>query len=92
MTDEIVTLKVRTTASFREKLALTAKENNRSMNAEIVDRLEKSFESDNRSLSSEHSINNAFGAMAGDMASRERISIAVAAALKALEENDQKKE
>lgn len=45
MTDEIVTLKVRTTASFREKLALTAKENNRSMNAEIVARLEKSFES-----------------------------------------------
>lgn len=44
MIDEIVTLKVRATASFREKLALTAKENNRSMNAEIVARLEKSFE------------------------------------------------
>lgn len=44
MNDEIVTLKVRATASFREKLALTAKENNRSMNAEIIARLEESFE------------------------------------------------
>lgn len=39
----VVTLKVRVTPEFREKLVTTAKENNRSMNAEIVDRLEKSF-------------------------------------------------
>ena len=42
--NNIVTLKVRVTAEFREKIATTAKENNRSMNAEIVARLEKSFE------------------------------------------------
>lgn len=43
--NKVVTMKVRVTPEFREKLATTAKENNRSMNAEIVDRLEKSFES-----------------------------------------------
>lgn len=42
--NNIVTLKVRVTAEFREKIAATAKENNRSMNAEIVGRLEKSFD------------------------------------------------
>lgn len=42
--NNIVTLKVRVTAEFREKIATTAKENNRSMNAEIVARLEQSFE------------------------------------------------
>ena len=42
--NNIVTLKVRVTAEFREKIATTAKENNRSMNAEIVARLEESFE------------------------------------------------
>lgn len=42
--NNIVTLKVRVTAEFREKIATTAKENNRSMNAEIVARLERSFE------------------------------------------------
>ncbi len=41
--NNIVTLKVRVTAEFREKIATTAKENNRSMNAEIVHRLEQSF-------------------------------------------------
>lgn len=41
--NNIVTLKVRVTAEFREKIATTAKENNRSMNAEIVARLEQSF-------------------------------------------------
>ncbi len=41
--NNIVTLKVRVTAEFREKIATTAKENNRSMNAEIVARLEDSF-------------------------------------------------
>ena len=41
--NNIVTLKVRVTAEFREKIATTAKENNRSMNAEIVARLEESF-------------------------------------------------
>lgn len=41
--NKVVTMKVRVTPEFREKLATTAKENNRSMNAEIVDRLEKSF-------------------------------------------------
>ena len=44
--NNIVTLKVRVTAEFREKIATTAKENNRSMNAEIVARLEQSFEKD----------------------------------------------
>ncbi|HCK29042.1 MAG TPA: Arc family DNA-binding protein [Acinetobacter ursingii] len=48
MSDEIVTLKVRATSAFREKLALTAKENNRSMNAEIIARLEQSFEDSNQ--------------------------------------------
>jgi len=42
--NNIVTLKVRVTAEFREKITTTAKENNRSMNAEIVARLEQSFE------------------------------------------------
>ena len=41
--NKVVTMKIRVTPEFREKLATTAKENNRSMNAEIVDRLEKSF-------------------------------------------------
>ncbi|MBJ9739719.1 Arc family DNA-binding protein [Acinetobacter oleivorans] len=45
--NKVVTMKVRVTPEFREKLVTTAKENNRSMNAEIVDRLEKSFESNN---------------------------------------------
>ena len=40
----VVTLKVRVTPEFREKITETAKSNNRSMNQEIVDRLEKSFE------------------------------------------------
>ncbi|MEG0346600.1 MAG: Arc family DNA-binding protein [Acinetobacter sp.] len=42
----VVTLKVRVTPEFREKITETAKSNNRSMNQEIVDRLEKSFEPD----------------------------------------------
>ncbi|MHA3098402.1 Arc family DNA-binding protein [Acinetobacter brisouii] len=42
--NKVVTLKVRVTPEFREKIVNTAKENNRSMNAEIVARLEKSFE------------------------------------------------
>lgn len=42
--NNIVTLKVRVTAEFREKIVATAKENNRSMNQEIVARLEQSFE------------------------------------------------
>lgn len=41
----VVTLKVRVTPEFREKIIATAKENNRSMNQEIVARLEGSFES-----------------------------------------------
>lgn len=45
--NNIVTLKVRVTAEFREKIATTAKENNRSMNAEIVARLEQSFNKGN---------------------------------------------
>ena len=44
--NNIVTLKVRVTAEFREKIATTAKENNRSMNAEIVARLEQSYKSE----------------------------------------------
>ncbi len=44
--NKVVTMKVRVTPEFREKLVTTAKENNRSMNAEIVDRLEKSFNID----------------------------------------------
>jgi len=40
----VVTLKVRVSPEFREKIVATAKENNRSMNQEIVARLEKSFE------------------------------------------------
>jgi hypothetical protein len=46
MSDEqngVVTLKVRVTPEFREKIVTTAKENNRSMNQEIVSRLEGSF-------------------------------------------------
>lgn len=39
----VVTLKVRVTPEFREKIVETAKTNNRSMNAEIVHRLEQSF-------------------------------------------------
>ena len=39
----VVTLKVRVTPEFREKIIETAKANNRSMNAEIVHRLEESF-------------------------------------------------
>ncbi|MGQ1157205.1 Arc family DNA-binding protein [Acinetobacter baumannii] len=44
--NKVVTLKVRVSPEFREKLVTTAKENSRSMNAEIVSRLEKSFEED----------------------------------------------
>lgn len=40
----VVTLKVRVTPEFREKIIETAKANNRSMNAEIVHRLERSFD------------------------------------------------
>lgn len=40
----VVTLKVRVTPEFREKIIEAAKENSRSMNAEIVHRLEASFE------------------------------------------------
>jgi hypothetical protein len=39
----VVTLKVRVNPEFREKIVATAKENNRSMNQEIVSRLEASF-------------------------------------------------
>ncbi len=42
--NKVVTMKVRVTPEFREKLVTTAKENNRSMNAEIVARLEQSFD------------------------------------------------
>lgn len=42
--NKVVTLKVRVTPEFREKLVDIAKENNRSMNAEIVYRLERSFD------------------------------------------------
>nr|WP_228270115.1 Arc family DNA-binding protein [Acinetobacter baumannii] len=42
--NKVVTLKVRVSPEFREQLVTTAKENSRSMNAEIVHRLEKSFE------------------------------------------------
>lgn len=42
----VVTLKVRVTPEFREKIVETAKHNNRSMNQEIISRLEKSFEPD----------------------------------------------
>lgn len=41
----VVTLKVRVTPEFREKIVETAKANNRSMNQEIVSRLEASFDS-----------------------------------------------
>lgn len=47
--NKVVTMKVRVTPEFREQLVTTAKENNRSMNAEIVDRLEKSFENNQSS-------------------------------------------
>lgn len=39
----VVTLKVRVTPEFREKIVEIAKSNNRSMNAEIVHRLEQSL-------------------------------------------------
>lgn len=42
--NNIVTLKVRVTPEFREKIVETARTNNRSMNQEIVARLEESFE------------------------------------------------
>ncbi len=42
--NSVVTLKVRVSPEFREKIVNTAKANNRSMNQEIVARLEKSFE------------------------------------------------
>lgn len=48
MSDEsntVVTLKVRVTPEFRERIVDAAKENSRSMNAEIVHRLEQSFSS-----------------------------------------------
>lgn len=48
--NSVVTLKVRVTPEFREKIVETAKENNRSMNAEIVHRLEESFEQKNKNL------------------------------------------
>jgi len=41
--NSVVTLKVRVTPEFREKIINAAKENSRSMNAEIVYRLEQSF-------------------------------------------------
>lgn len=40
----VVTLKVRVTPDFREKIVDTAKQNNRSMNQEIIHRLEESFQ------------------------------------------------
>ena len=43
----VVTLKVRVTPEFREKIVSTAKQNNRSMNQEIVARLEESFNETN---------------------------------------------
>lgn len=46
----VVTLKVRVTPEFREKIVNTAKENNRSMNQEIVARLERSFLSDSEDI------------------------------------------
>jgi hypothetical protein len=52
MSDEqssVVTLKVRVSPEFREKIVNTAKQNNRSMNQEIVGRLEQSFEKDEAS-------------------------------------------
>ena len=39
----VVTLKVRVTPEFREKIIASAKKYNRSMNAEIVHRLEESY-------------------------------------------------
>ena len=48
MSDEsntVVTLKVRVTPEFRERIVDATKENSRSMNAEIVHRLEQSFSS-----------------------------------------------
>lgn len=42
----VVTLKVRVTPEFREKIVETAKANNRSMNQEIIHRLEQSFSYD----------------------------------------------
>lgn len=47
----IVTLKVRVTPEFRERIVETAKTNNRSMNQEIVARLEESF--DNKDIGQE---------------------------------------
>ena len=49
----VVTLKVRVTPEFREKIVETAKNNNRSMNAEIVHRLEQSFNDESLFLSTE---------------------------------------
>lgn len=42
--NKVVTLKVRVSPEFREKITQEAKANNRSMNAEIVKRLEDSFD------------------------------------------------
>ena len=42
----VVTLKVRVTPEFRQKIVETAKANNRSMNQEIVSRLEHTFTED----------------------------------------------
>ncbi len=41
--NSVVTLKVRVTPEFREKIIASAKKYNRSMNAEIVHRLEESY-------------------------------------------------
>lgn len=46
----VVTLKVRVTPEFREKIVETAKANNRSMNQEIVHRLEQSFTQESTTL------------------------------------------
>lgn len=42
--NSVVTLKVRVTPEFREKIVETFKENNGSINAEIFHRLKESFE------------------------------------------------
>mgnify|MGYP000848357405 CR=1 FL=1 len=44
--EEVVTLKVRMTPEFRKQIIQSAKDNKRSMNTEIVHRLEQSYESD----------------------------------------------
>ncbi|NWK52143.1 Arc family DNA-binding protein [Acinetobacter sp. SwsAc5] len=46
--NSVVTLKVRVSPEFREKIVNTAKANNRSMNQEIVARLEQSFANDEK--------------------------------------------